>query len=262
MTDKKIFVYQPLVPNKTVSTHENELVLGGEGEIFLFHNMKLIKFADRKGGIIRDLCVHNGKLYDCTSFEGIYETIPDREINRGYMVMALCSFDGELYNSETDGLHNTLGFVPPKPRDVDISIHNNVAHWSTTQFVVGTKDLISVLCPYNGELYDGRKHGIYKTFSNTLIFEREEYSTGLCAHNGKLYDGTSSGKIYETVHTKIIAERSCGMGLCSHNGKLYDYGDGVYETFTNKKILNETFSSMASVDKKIVEEILFKIDRA
>ncbi|MBR9691808.1 hypothetical protein GOV06_03390 [Candidatus Woesearchaeota archaeon] len=57
----------------------------------------------KRDGAVRDLCSHDGELYDAGVYEGIYLTHQNVEFSQTPPISALCSYNGRLLYSPIDG---------------------------------------------------------------------------------------------------------------------------------------------------------------
>jgi hypothetical protein len=103
----------------------------------------------------------------------------------------------------------------------------------TGKLVAERDQSVTTLCSHDGRLYDGGVSGVYDTFTNRRITDRQVHV--LCSHGGKLYDGGFMG-VHETISGTEIAYRERDVfALCSYRGILYDatqYG-AVCDTMSN-----------------------------
>lgn len=170
-------------------------------------------------GIADDICVHNGVLYEAgpggvVSWDTA-EWLPTP--TKGWAT-AVCSHGGKLYHAITG------------PSTADPSM---IFETLTGKLVAKRKHMVSSLCSFQNQLFDGGDDGVYETLSGRRI--TGEQVNVLCPHNGNLYDGRYQ-EVYETMSGNEVAYRGHRVyALCSHEGTLYDASEfgAVYDTIRN-----------------------------
>lgn len=165
--------------------------------------------VDEVGGNGRanDICIHDRVLYEAEP-AGVISWQTGRFLPKttDNWATALCSHDGHLYHSVATG-----------PSSTDPS---HIYQSLTGKLVAKRKYLVQALCSHGGRLFDGGMGGVYDTFANRRLTDRQV--NAVCSHGERLYDGGFMG-LYETLEGAQVACRESEIvSLCSHAGVLYD----------------------------------------
>ncbi len=163
---------------KSFVFNDNTMYDATEDEIFETKKNKVIakrpkKYSDFYGGISH-LVSNKCRLYDCGSYNEIYDTLKDEAITVRAGYSHLISHKGTLYDSS-----------------------NNFIFETSTGKIIGKRDKnVTNLFSENGKLYDCCYNQLFDTFNNRLIAGKNQDIKCISNYDGNLY-ASSGDYIFE-----------------------------------------------------------------
>lgn len=172
----------------SLCSHNGVLYRGDYNGIFEVLTGK--KIADR-WGVVTSICSHEGVLYDCgarmysdnRSYEGVYDTLKQKIVNKKYPTKVLCSYEGTLYGVGYDQNAKSFGswYV------FDILKNKKIAE----------RTYVEMLFSYKGTLYDGNAKRINTTLSyEHFPIKKEGRITAVCSIPPELEEQIKHTKNY------------------------------------------------------------------
>lgn len=221
-----------------------------EGKIY-FVNYKDGRFGKptlvaERPSTISSMCIYRNKVIDCGDYINIYNTLDDNIMaERLWKSNSLCMFKDKLYDGGDVGIFDTL----------------------TGETVVVRENSITALCEYDSFLYDGDDEGIIRrTRDNEQIASRGSPILSLISFEGGLYDCGAYG-LYHTYSNEKIVEKNTSFEIrqsLAFNNELFYLHLSYLRSIKDDKVLYsldhilsppEHVSYILPVKKDIIKEI-------
>lgn len=136
----------------------------------------------------------------------------------------------------------------------------NVYSWDSFEVrKAGGSGFTNCIAEHKNEIFEGTISGVNRFTPEESEYIGERVAEGrsvmaMCSHDGRLYDATPGSpgdernEIRETLEDKLVVTRDSQIrALASHKDGLYDGGwYGICETFTGKKVSDESCESLCS----------------